>query len=442
MRLLHRLALDRRPTRAWVMYDWANSAFVTTVVAAVFPPWFVALAAGAHADEPLRAEATGRLSLATTAALAIIALASPLLGAIGDRAPIKKRMIAAFTALGALATAGLWFVGEGDATLALVLFGIGNIAANGAFVYYDSLLPHVAAPDELDRVSTAGYALGYLGGGVLLAINVVMILRPQLLGIPDADTAIRLCFVMTAVWWIAFAIPLLRHVREPDIPPGRRTSTAAAIRAGLADLAGTWRALRRFPQAGLLLLAFLIYNDGIGTIIRMATAYGREIGLAQGDMIVALLIVQFVGIPASFAFGHAAGRIGTRRAIFVGLAAYVAVSVLGYLMTSALHFYLLAALVGLVQGGVQALSRSLFASLIPRHRSSEFFGLFAVFEKFAGILGPAMFWLANAAFGSSRPAILAVLVFFVAGAALLARVDLAAGQRAARAAEAEHDEIL
>lgn len=435
MRLLERLALDRKPTRAWVMYDWANSAFVTIVVAAVFPPWFVGLAAGTQATEPLRAAATGRLSFATAVALTIIALASPVLGAIGDRAPIKKRMIAVFTLIGAGATGGLWFVGEGDAGLALLLFAIGNIAVSGAFVFYDALLPHVAKPDEMDRVSTAGYALGYLGGGVLLAVSVALILQPHRFGIRDTGTAVRLSFVMTAGWWVVFAIPLLLHVPEPAIMASRRAHGAAAIRAGLADLANAWRELRQFPGAGKLLLAFLIYNDGIGTIIRMATAYGQEIGLAQSDLIVALLIVQFVGIPASVGFGYAAGRIGTRRAIFVGLAAYTAVSVLGYFMTSSLHFFALAGLVGLIQGGVQALSRSLFASMIPRHRSSELFGLFAVFEKFAGIFGPAMFWLANEAFGSSRPAILAVMAFFVGGGALLARVDVEAGQRAARAAE-------
>jgi UMF1 family MFS transporter len=430
MGLLARLALDRKPTRAWVMYDWANSAFITTVVAAVFPPWFVALAAGPGATESEKATATGWLSLGTTIALTLIALASPLLGAIADHAPIKKRMLAFFTTIGCLATASMWFVGEGDWLLALVLFGVGNIAANGAFVFYDSLLPHVARPEELDRVSTAGYALGYVGGGILLFVNIQMILSPGAWGFADADEAIRACFIMTAVWWALFALPLLRHVREPHVPEAQRARGGAAIRAGLRDLANTWRELKRYPQAGLLLLAFLVYNDGVGTIIRMATAYGEEIGLERKHMITALLIVQFVGIPTSFAFGHVAGRVGTRRAIFAGLAVYMVVSVLGYFMTTATHFYALAGLVGLVQGGVQALSRSLFASMIPRHKSSEFFGLFAVFEKFAGILGPALFFGAVAIFGSSRPAILSVILFFIVGAMLLARVDVAAGQRA------------
>jgi len=437
MGLLGRLALDRKPTRAWVMYDWANSAFVTIVVTALFAPWFIGHYAGPDATESARAEATGALALTTTIALVLIAVASPLLGAIADHAPIKKRMLAMFTAIGASATALLWFVGPDDWRLALVLFAIGNIAANGAFVFYDALLPHVARPDELDRVSTAGYALGYVGGGVLLAINVATILKPGLFGLAGKDAAVRLAFVMTAAWWTFFAIPLFRHVPEPALPTAQVARGTAAIRAGIADLTHTWRELRRFPQAAMLLLAFLVYNDGVGTIIRMAVAYGTEIGFKDTDLIIAILIVQFVGIPASFGFGQLAGRIGTRRAIFLGLSLYCVVSVLGYFMSAPLHFYLLSGLVGLVQGGVQALSRSLFASMIPRHKSSEFFGLFAVFEKFAGIMGPAIFFALNAMFGSSRPAILGVIAFFVLGAALLSRVDVAAGQRAAAEANAQ-----
>jgi UMF1 family MFS transporter len=430
MGLLQRLALDRKITRAWATYDWANSAFVTVVISAVFPPWFVALAAGAGASEAERAAATGKLSLATALALTAIALLSPLLGAIADHAPVKKRLLATFTVGGALATAALWFVGPGDWGLALALFCAGNVCANGAFVFYDALLPHVARPGELDRVSTAGYALGYLGGGTLLALLLPALLSPGLLGLADKDTAVRLAFVATGAWWLAFSIPLLRHVPEPALPEDQRARGGDAVRAALADLRRTWAELRRYPQAGRMLLAFLVYNDGVGTIVRMATAYGEEIGLQTSHMITALLIVQFVGIPASLGFGQAATRVGAKPAIFVGLAAYAAVSVLGYFMTSALHFFVLAGLVGLVQGGVQALSRSLFASMIPRRRASEFFGLFAVFEKFAGIAGPALFFVAVSAFGSSRPAILAVIAFFVGGAALLARVDVDAGRRA------------
>jgi MFS transporter, UMF1 family len=371
--------------------------------------------------------------MTTVIALAIAALIAPFLGALADTAPVKKKIIGVSLAFGATATAAMWFIGQGDWLLASLLFGVGNIAATASFVAYDGLLPHVAHGEELDRLSTAGYALGYVGGGVLLAINVAMTLKPAMFGFADAGEATRAAFVSVAVWWALFSIPLFLRVSEP---PVRARREGSLLRSTLRNLARTSRELKRFPQALLLLTAFLIYNDGIGTIIRLATAYGEEIGLDTPTMITAILLVQFIGIPSSFLFGQIAGKIGTRRAIFGSLAVYIAVSLLGYGMSNARDFYMLAILVGMVQGGSQALSRSLFASMIPRQKSGEFFGLFAVFEKFAGILGPGVFAAAIAIFGSSKPAILSVSPFFIVGAVLLAKVDVEAGQRAAREAEA------
>jgi len=424
--VLARLGLDRKELRAWVAYDWANSVFLTVVVTGLFPPFF----AGVPAGHMTKAEANRLFSITTTIALVLIAVASPVLGAIADRTPIKKRFLAVWTAIGVAGTAAMATLGSGDWVLALILFGVTNIAANGAFVFYDALLPHVARPDEVDKVSSAGYALGYVAGGVVLAAAGVVIGNPSLLGLDGQPSAVRLAFAVTAVWWAVFSIPILRVVREPHIPDDRRARGRAAVRAAFTDLRHTYAELRRYPQASLLLLAFLAYNDGIGTIYRMATAYGTELGLPTGKLITALIVVQFVGIPATFGFGWLAGRIGTRPAILCGLAVYGVVSVYGYFLTTVTDFFILAVLVGLVQGGTQALSRSLFASMIPRHRSSEFFGLFAVFEKFAGILGPAVFAAAQSAFGSSRPAILSIIAFFAVGAVLLLKVDVAAGRAA------------
>jgi UMF1 family MFS transporter len=430
--MAERLGLHRPELRAWAMYDWANSAFVTTIVAAVFPIYYSQVAASGLSPNV----AAFRYSLATTVAMVVVALISPVLGAVADYGGIKKRLLGGFQAIAVAASALLWFVGDGDWRLALILFVLGNVGAAAAFVFYDSLLPHIARPQELDRVSTAGYALGYLGGGLLLAVNLAWITKPEWFGLPDAGTATRLSFVSVAMWWAVFSIPLFRRVPEPprqlepDETPGPVLARAAFVRLG-----ETFRELRRFRQAFVLLIAFLLYNDGIGTIIRMATLYGAQLGIAQHHLILALLVVQFVGIPCSFLFGRVASRIGTKQAIFVSLGVYTLVTVLGYVMTSALHFYVLAVLVGTVQGGSQALSRSLFASMIPRHKSSEFFGFFAVFEKFAGILGPLLFASAVGSTGSTRSAILAIVVFFVLGAALLALVDVPAGQRVAREAE-------
>jgi UMF1 family MFS transporter len=428
--LLDRLGLGRRELRAWALYDVANSAAVTSIVTAIFPIYFSRVAAR---DLP-PAVATERYAIATTAALTAVAALSPLLGTLADVRPWKKRLLGGFALAGSVATAALALVGPGDWLLAAALLVALNVFLNGSFVFYDALLPHVARPDEVDRVSSAGYALGYLGGGVLLAAQLAWIARPALLGLGGADPTLptRLAFVTTGTWWAAFTLPLLRRVREPAVEAVR----APALGTALARLRRVARSLRGHPQAALLLAAFLVYNDGIGTIIRMAAIYGTELGLPQGALIGAILLVQFVGIPCAFLFGAAAGRVGAKRAVLFGLVVYTGIAVLGYFTRTATHFFLLALLVGLVQGGTQALSRSLFARLVPRHMTGEFFGFFSVVEKVAGIVGPAVFAAAAALTGSSRAAVLSVVVFFVVGGLLLARVDVAKGERDAREAEA------
>jgi UMF1 family MFS transporter len=338
----------------------------------------------------------------------------------------------------------MYFIKQGDLLLASVLFIVANIGVNGSFVFYESLLPHIAEERELDRVSTAAYAMGYIGGGVLLAINLLMIQQPGIFGLPSgegltpdqATLPARLSFVTVAAWWLLFSIPLFRRVPEPVVrrEPGEPRSESP-VRAAFARLGNTFRELKSYQHAFLMLLAFLIYNDGIGTIIRMAVAYGSEIGIGTADLISSIVIVQFVGVPFAFLFGMLAKPVGAKRCIFLGLTVYTGISVLGYRMQDAGDFLMLAVLVGMVQGGTQALSRSLFASMIPRHKSGEFFGFWAVFEKFAGVFGPLIFAITVGATGSSRNAILAVIGFFVVGGAILAFVDVEHGQRAARAAE-------
>ena len=432
--LAERLGLHRPELRAWAMYDWANSAFMTTIVAAVFPIYFANVAAAELPPET----ATFRYSVATTIALVIVAVISPLLGALADYGGLKKRLLLAFQSLAIMATGLMVFILKGDWVLALVLFAIGNIGAAGAFTFYDSLLPHIARHDELDRVSTAGYALGYVGGGLLLVLNLLWIQQPQWFGIADAEAATRLSFLSVAVWWAVFSLPLFRRVPEParQIQADERLGENLLV-AAFGRLGETFRELARYRQALLMLIAFLLYNDGIATIIRMASLYGAQLGIGEEHLILALLLVQFVGIPCAFLFGRLAGRIGAKPAVFLALGVYTGVSVLGYYMTTALHFYLLALLVGAVQGGSQALSRSLFAAMIPRHKSSEFFGFFGVFEKFAGILGPLLFAAAVGQTGSSRAAILSIIVFFAAGALVLTLVNVPEGERAAREAERE-----
>jgi MFS transporter, UMF1 family len=423
------VGLRTREQRAWAMYDWANSAVQCTIITAVFPIYFASVAG---ADLP-PAVATERFATATTLALVIVAVMAPILGAYADYAGAKKRLLAVFLGIGVSATAAMFFITRGEWQFAALLFIVVNIGVSASFVFYDSLLPHIAGPDEMDRVSSAGYALGYVGGGLLLAINLAWILKPALFGLGDAGVASRLSFLSVAVWWLVFSIPMFRRVPEPAVRPQNLHRNGSPIVASLRQLVVTLRDLRRYRQAFLMLVAFLIYNDGIGTMIRMAGPYGKEIGLPENALITAFVMVQFVGIPFAFAFGWLAGRIGAKTSIFIALVVYVAISIVAYYMTTAWQFFLLSFLVATVQGGSQALSRSLFASMIPPEKSSEFFGFFGVFEKFAGIVGPALFAITVRATGSSRNAILSVIVFFVVGAALLWMVDVEEGKRVAAA---------
>ncbi len=440
---LKNLGLDRPELRAWAMYDWANSAMVCTIITAVFPIYYASVAcAGVMKEE----EATRWFAISTTIGTVLIAVISPILGTMADFNGRKKRMLGGFMALGAASVAAMFFIYQGDWILASILFILANVGANGSFVFYDALLPHIARDEEVDRVSTAGYALGYLGGGLLLALNLAWITKPGWFGLPSGDgltppdtLRVRLSFLSVAIWWVAFSIPLFRRVPEPSgtgLPAGYRAGTVFPVRAAIHRLVETGRSLRRYRQAVLMLLAFLIFNDGIGTIMRMATIYATELKIDKGITIASILIVQFVGIPFAFLFGMLAGRIGAKRSIALGLVVYVAICIVGYYMKSGTHFLILAILVGTVQGGTQALSRSLFASLIPRDKSGEFFGFFGTTEKFAGILGPATFAAVNIVTGSSRGAIIAVIAFFVVGGAILSMVDVAEGQRIAREEEA------
>ena len=427
--LLSRLGLSRPELRAWAMYDWANSAFQSTIITAVFPPFFSDYAADGQA------EATVRFAWATTIALTIVAVIGPVLGALADYRAWKKRLLALFIAIGVTATLLFATIDRGEWMFAAILFIVANIGVAASLVFYDSLLPHIARPEEIDRVSTAGYAIGFIGGGILLLVNLAWIMSPATFGLPDTVAAIKLSFISVGVWWVIFSLPVLRRVPEPPaILEADESSQDSAIRVAFTRVWETFHEIRTYRNAFLMLVAFLLYNDGIGTIIRMASVYGTELGIDRNAQIAAFVMVQFVGVPCSFLFGTLAARMGAKQALFGALVVYTGISVLGYFMTTVWHFFLLAFLVALVQGGSQALSRSLFARMIPRHKSSEFFGFFSVFEKFAGIAGPAIFAGSITLFGNSRVAVLSVIMFFVAGALVLTRVNVAEGEAQAAAA--------
>jgi UMF1 family MFS transporter len=439
--ILNALGLHRPELRAWAMYDWAISSMQTTIMTAVFPIFFMKVAAAGMSET----DGGAAYSWAKTISAVLIAVLAPILGAIADYKAAKKRFLVGFMLLGVTATACMFFISRGQLLLASVLFVLSVAGATGSMTFYESLLPHIASEEEMDRVSTAGYAMGYIGGGLLLALNLAWIQFPGTFGLPHGDglTASqatlpsRLAFVSVGVWWLVFSIPVLRRVPEPPRTiEADESATANPLVVAFTRLFETLRELRNFKQAALAMLSFTIYNDGIQTIVGMAALFGSLIGVETKDLILSILMVQFVGIPFAFAFGALAGKLGTKRSIFLGLVVYTGICIYAYGIHTTKEFYGLAFLVGLVQGGTQALSRSLFANMIPKHKSGEFFGFYSVFEKFGGILGPLVFAILLKQSADVRQAILWVIAFFIVGGALLAFVNVAEGEREARAADA------
>lgn len=491
----------RRRIRAWTMYDWANSAFATTILAAVLPIYYSQVA-GSTLPSP--AVATAYWTTGVSISLLISAILSPILGTVSDVMRGKKPFLSVFIGIGIVGTGLLVLVDTGDWLLASILFVLGRVGFTGANVFYDALLPHVAREEDRDKVSTRGYALGYLGGGLLLALNVLMI---QVL---PGTWGPRLSFLSVAVWWAVFSVPLLRVVPEPPSARERLDPGETVLGVSFSRLWQTLRDARQYRELFKFLLAFLIYNDGIGTIISVAAIYGAELGFGQLELILALLLVQFVGIPYSLIFGRLpsgsdrnrgfflsfvllnllalpavgilggrllpgaltgagpgrqsdlglilgsvaglelillglayglgrpllsglASRMTTKRSILLGLTFYAVIATWGFFLDSVFEFWFLAWMVAIVQGGSQALSRSLYASLSPASKSGEFFGLFGIMEKFSAFLGPLLFAGAVVAFGRSQPAVLSLIAFFLIGGGILLTVDVEAGRAVATA---------
>jgi MFS transporter, UMF1 family len=408
----------RRPVLAWALYDWANSAFATTVMAGFFPLYFKQYwNAGVPATE-----STFRLGLANGGASLLVALLAPVLGAIADKGAARVRLLALFTVLGAAMTAGLYLVERGEWAAAALLYGGASIGFWGGNQFYDSLLTDVAEPRDFDVASAYGFSLGYLGGGVLFLLNVIMVSHPALFGLPDASAAVRVSFLTVSAWWVLFSVPVFLFVRERHVAPA--LPAAAAIRAGVRELLGTLRLLRGERTLLWFLLAYWFYIDGVNTIIKMAVDYGLSLGLEQESLITALLLVQFVGFPAALAFGWLGKRIGARTGIFIAIAVYTGVAGYAYFLDSELEFYALAVVIGLVQGGIQSLSRSLYGRLVPAGKAGEFFGFYNMMGKAAAILGPLLTGIVALLTGDPRLAIVSISVLFVAGAAFLTRVEV------------------
>lgn len=400
---------NRAAQWAWALTAWANHAFATTVLVGFFPIFF---------DQYWAAKLPGTsstfyLGLTNSSAAFIVMLLAPWLGALADRRGQKKLWFGIWTALGALATAGLSLIGAGHWAWALAVFALGSIGFFAGSSFQDALIVQVADAQQTNRVSSLGFALGYLGGGLLFLFNVLLVKYPHWFHIASASAAIRIAFVDVAVWWILFSLPLFRYVREAE-------PTASAT--GWRELWNTLRGVLRNRPVLNFLLAYWLYIDAIGTLQQMAVDFGIKLGFSPNALIQALLLVQFVSFPCALLFGRLGDRIGTKRAIYLGLAVFVALTFYAYFMQSERQFYILAAVVGTVQGGVQALSRAYFARLIPRDRAGEYFGFYNMLAKFAAVLGPLAMGTVAIATGNQRLSILVLELFFIGGAILLARV--------------------
>jgi UMF1 family MFS transporter len=399
----------RLAQRAWALTAWANHGFATTVLVGFFPIFLNKYWA---ADLP-GTRSTLYLGLANSSASLVVMLIAPWLGALADRRGQKKLWLGVFTALGVVGTALLATIGRGQWQWALPVFALASVGFYAGSSFQDALLVQVSTPEEAHRISAYGFAAGYLGGGLLLLLNVLLALHPAWFGIADSVAATRIAFLDVALWWALFTLPVFRRVPEakPTVEPPGWKELWATIRKVLAD-----------PTVRGFLIAYWLYIDGIGTLQQMAVDFGAKLGLPTAALIQALLLVQFIAFPSALLFGRLGDRIGARRAILIGLAVFVFVTGWALILRTAWQFYVLAALVGTVQGGVQSLSRSLYSRLIPRERSGEYFGFYNMLGKFAAVLGPTLVGTMAALSGSSRVGVSSLVVLFAAGAVLLWRV--------------------
>ena len=415
-----------RQILSWALYDWANSAFATTVMAGFFPVFFSSYwsAQNSAAQNTFNVGAINSLS-----SVAVVILA-PVLGAISDQGSRRKKFLIFFAFMGSLSTISLALVARGEWQVAALFYILGAIGFSGANTFYDALLIGVCAPRERDWVSALGFGVGYLGGGLLFALNIAMVEVPVWFGLHGSEQAVRVCFVTVGLWWILFSLPLILWVKEPAY--GRkRVSGWQAVRLGFGQLRSTFREVRRLRTVFLFLVGYWLYIDGVDTIVRMAGIWGVSIGLERKDIVLALLLTQFVGFPAALLFGKIGQSMGPRPAILVCIGVYFIATIAAAFISRGRDFFLLAALIGLVQGGIQALSRSYYARLIPENRSAEFFGFYNMLGKFAAVFGPILMGLVSLWTNSPRVSIVAVAFLFLAGACCLMLVDEGEGKEAA-----------
>lgn len=422
---------DKKTITSWVLYDWANSAFATTVIAGFFPSFFESF----WVTPLVKDNALALLGFGNSIASIIVAAIAPFLGSIADNMSGKKKFLLFFAVLGIIMTGGLWLLAAGQWVFAILFYVTGAIGFSGANIFYDSLLPAVASKKKADYVSSLGFAIGYIGGGLLFTVNVLMFLLPGLFGLPNEIVAVQVSFLTVAIWWAGFSIPIFLFVKEPVLR--QKANFKDAIGLGMKQLKETFNHLRALKIVALFLFAYWFYIDGVDTIIRMAVIYGQTLGFDSTALIGALLITQFVAFPGTILYNKFAQKIGVKNGVLVAIGIYCVITVVGFFMQNEIHFFSLAIAIGFVQGGIQALSRSLYNRIIPADKAAQFFGFFNMLGKFAAVIGPSLMavvqimatGLTGDTFLATRYSILSILVLFIIGAILLAKVDIEQGEK-------------
>ena len=419
---------------SWALYDWANSAFATTVMAGFFPIFF----AQYWSNPENLSLSTFYLGLGNSVASIIVVLLAPILGAIADRGTYKKRFLVFFAFLGVLMTAGLALVSQGMWQIALLTYVIATVGFSSANTFYDSLLPAVSNKDNVDYVSGVGYAFGYIGGGILIVINFLMITYPSFFGFADSVEGIKWSFVSVALWWAIFSIPIVLFVKEPKYH--KTETTLQTIKSGFKQLKNTFNEIRHLKVVFTFLIAYWLYIDGVDTTIRMAADFGITLGFDSTTIMGALVLVQFIAFFATLLYVKFADKIGTKNAIYFAIAAYMVIIFSGYFVTEGWHFYIIAGMIGCFQGGIQTLSRSLYARIIPENKSAQYFGFFNMWGKFAAVIGPLLMGSVTLILSntiddqvlSARIGLQSIMILFILGALALSRVDISEGEKIAK----------
>lgn len=404
---------------SWVMYDWANSVFFTTVMAGFFPVFFKKY----WNTEVTVSQSTERLGLILALSGFCLAVLSPILGTLSDYRKSKKKFLLFFVIVGVLANAALFFIPQGDWLGAALCYGLAFFCASASTVFNDALLVAVTTPNKYDKISSLGYAVGYLGGGLLFIINVLMYQKPEWFGLASGADGVRWSFLSVSIWWFIFTIPGLLYIPEPEAPESKDTLSQLVARS-FKEIGITFKSLVKQKNLIYFILAYWFYIDGVSTVMSMAVDFGISIGFEAGDLIKALLLTQFVGFPAAYLTGYLSTKFGSRIVILCCLLVYIGVVIGASNMTTTTHFYIMAVLIGLAQGGVQALSRSLYASLIPADKSGEYFGFFSLLGKFASVFGPLLMALSARIFGDPQKTILSLLILFGLGIFFLNKVQV------------------